>query len=200
MPIPEYPAEAPSRADHAALLQRVAQPFLLFSAVLTLLLIASDWYLLPRLTRVEVTGSVLDASGLQERKNELAERIAGLEEKRERFALAIHDAAYDALKERKLSLESFLDLQSLVRETAAGVTDQADAVHISGFDYRPEQKNVRITGDVRHVDSRSMTVLAEFVDALRAQGFVASVETPPFTRADGPDGPHSPFAFSLTLR
>jgi hypothetical protein len=200
MPFPVPSPEAHPRSPAADILQRVAQPFLLFSAVLTLLLVASSWFLLPRLERVEVTGSVLDVPGLQAQKADLSAQVAVLEETRNRFALAIRDPAYDTLKQRRLSVESFADLQKSLRDAAAAVNEKEDAVHLSSFAYRPEEKTIRIGGDVRHVDSRSMTVLAEFVDALRRLPFVASVETPPFTRDDGPDGPHSPFAFTLTLR
>ena len=63
------------------------------------------------------------------------------------------------------------------------------------------EKIVEISGDVRNVGLRSMTVLAQFVDAVASLPSVASVQRPVFTREKDEDvGFHSPFTFHITLQ
>jgi hypothetical protein len=61
-------------------------------------------------------------------------------------------------------------------------------------------REVRVHGDVRGVGPGSMTVLAEFVDLLRAHPSVHALKAPAFTREDDPGvGFHSPFTLSFVF-
>jgi len=63
------------------------------------------------------------------------------------------------------------------------------------------QPVLRIRGEIRNVDTRTMTVLAEFAQSLTSLPAVASATTPTFAREeDSKIGFHSPFDITLTLK
>jgi hypothetical protein len=183
------------------ILRRIAIPFFLFSATLCGLLVLSWVQLMPRLTRVEVGGKTRDAAQMRGYKVQLAAQIQESEDKRRDFALPLRDADYDMLKEMRSAPLSYEDLRHALFAQAAAIVEHKDAVVIQRIDYAPLAKTVRLTGDVRNVESRSMTVLAEFTESVRQMPFVASVAPPRFERQDdAKTGAHSPFDFTLTLR
>lgn len=191
------PATVPA-SDMASILRRIAIPFFLFSATLCGLLVLSWEQLMPRLTKVEVGGKTRDAAQMRGYKLQLAAQIQESEDKRRDFALPLRDADYDLLKEMRSAPLPYEDVRHAL---FAAVTDHPDAVAIESIEYAPLAKTVRLTGDVRNVESRSMTVLAEFAESVRQMPFVASVTPPRFERQDdAKTGPHSPFDFTLTLR
>ncbi len=188
------------RASAATILRRVALPFFLFSTLLFGLLALSWFFLVPRLTRVEVVGSVLGYAELQERRSDLSQEILAAERRREDLTLAIHQPQYLALKAAREARLSLPELKVRLQDIAKKTVTQQDAIHVSALSYDVEKKVVAAEGDVRFVGSRSMTVLAEFVENLRADPAFASVSTPTFLREDDAvTGPHSPFSLTLTL-
>ena len=191
---------APRALDAAVALRRISYPLVIFSAMLAGMLLLSALFLLPRLTQVEVSGKEHNADQLLQYKASLLSQIAVREDDRRSFALAIHDATYTSLKEQRLSMRPFSDVLQSVQETAEGITSTKDAVHIKATDYDAVKKTLHVQGDVRFVETRSMTVLAQFLDALRALPFVHDIVAPSFAREEGPDGPHSPFSISITLQ
>ncbi len=59
---------------------------------------------------------------------------------------------------------------------------------------------LKITGDVRNVGPRSMTVLAQFTEELRSQPFTSEIRHPSFSRVQDKDGNFSsPFNIQIIL-
>jgi hypothetical protein len=188
------------RADAVQILRRVALPFFLFSAVLFGFLLLSWIFLVPRLTRIEVAGSVRGEQELEDRREELRREILAAERSRENLILAIHQPQYLALKAAREGRLSLPELRVRLDDIAKKTVDQQDAIHVSALAYDVEAKTVKVEGDVRFVGSRSMTVLAEYVENLRSSPAFASVSTPTFLREDDPiTGAHSPFSLTITL-
>ncbi len=175
--------------------------FALFSLSLLGLLALSQNFLLPRFTRIPVAGSLLTIDELQQKEDALSAAVEQAEVDRRELMLPSRDAAFQDLQEMKLASFSPLDLQRRLREVAATAGgDQPNAVAIQGFTYSSSGSLLRLTGDVSGVGARSMTVLAGFVDLLRAEPFVEQFEAPAFVREESPAGFHSPFAITIHLR
>lgn len=189
------------KTDSVEILRRIALPFFVFSVVLCALLTLSWFLLMPRLSRVEVGGTVRGLGEMQQHEVELRADILDAEQSRQNLILAIHEPQYLALKAVRNGRLSLSDVRSHIEAIAAQSVTQVDAVHLTRIDYDIAKKSLVIDGDVRFVGSRSMTVLAAFVDALKSDGAFATVSTPAFTREDDPvSGSHSPFSLTLTLR
>ena len=181
--------------------RRAALPFALFTGVLAGLLICSWYLLLPMFTRVEVGGSVLDLASLLTYRAQLQAELATAEEARAASLLPMRDASYETLKDRKRRAPSILGIRETLRSIARGITEQPDAVHLSRFALLPDGKTLQLSGDVRFVGPRSMTILAQFIDALENSPLVAAVSLPRFVREEDPvTGPHSPFSVNITLK
>jgi hypothetical protein len=193
------PFPASARLRFADLMARTGVPFFLFSATLTMLLLFSWLMLLPRITKVEVSGTARDPAEMLAYKSQLVAEIVADEQARRDAVLMLHDADYDRLKTAKETPLSFENIRSAIFSQAASLGEK-NAVTVGNLTYDLAGKSVRLQGDVRNVASRSMTVLAQFVEAVRALPFVASLTPPPFAREEGPDGPHSSFDFTFRLR
>lgn len=189
------------RPDAAAILWRVAWPLLVFSAALALLFSLSWALLLPRFARIEVGGKLQSIAEIRTYREALTAQIAAKEEGRRQSVLAVHDPAYDMLKEQRRARLSFDALKGKLTEHAKSVTGKDDAIVFSTFDYDPDGRTLATQGDVRNMGTRSMTMLAAFALSLNKLPFIAEATTPAFTREeDAVFGPHSPFSITLTLR
>ncbi len=185
----------------AEILRRIAMPFLLFAAVLAVLLMLSWSMLVPRLARVDVGGRTLTAEEIRAYRVDLAAQIVAGEGQRRDLVLSVQDPAYIALKQSRRSALPVTQLLAELETQAAAGADQPDAVHLSFLRYDILSGSGSLRGDVRFVGSRSMTVLASFVDVLGRLPVLASVTPPPFIREDDPvTGAHSPFALSFTVK
>ncbi|MDD5623539.1 MAG: hypothetical protein PHI23_02415 [Candidatus Peribacteraceae bacterium] len=184
------------------ILRRVALPFALFCVVLLSFLLLSWFLLFPRIARVDLHGSLVGAGDLRAREQELAAKVALLEEQREEYLSPLDDTAFGRLKVLKAEQPSFLEVRASVLEAAQGaVPEQEDAVAIGSIRYLEGGRRLSITGDVRNVGFQSMTILAQFVETLGHLPGVVSVDPPAFTRESDPViGPYSPFSLTLTLR
>ncbi len=189
-------------SSFGTILERTALPLFLFSALLCALLTASQFFILPRLAQVEVSGQKRGISDMLEYRDQLQSRISEAETLRRRLALSGEDPRYGFLKSERDGQTALEDLQVLIHaqvEVAKG-DSEADIV-IQSFTYDPTAKTVELTGDVRSAGTRSMTVLAAFVDGLQQSKQIATLASPLFTREDDPaTGPHSPFHFTLHLK
>lgn len=184
---------------HSAL-QRAALPFLIFCAVLAGMLLLSALILLPRLTRVEVGGVERNLTGLAQYAAELKSGIAESETKRSLALLPINDPVYRALRAEKQSQPSFLALRNVIFQKAKEAASEPGAVAIQSLVYNEETRTIQMSGDVHSVGVRSMTVLAQYVEALRMIPGVSSLDAPRFVREEDPRiGPHSPFSLTLHL-
>ncbi len=188
-------------ASPAEILRRVAMPFLLFATVLTALLMLSWSMLVPRLARVDVGGRTLTAEEIRAYRTDLAAQIVTGEGQRRDLVLSVQDPAYIALKQSRRGALSATQLLSELETQAKASADQPDAVHLSFLRYDILSGSGTLRGDVRFVGSRSMTVLASFVDVLGRLPILSSVTPPPFVREEDPvTGAHSPFALSFTIK
>jgi len=198
--MPETAIPAP-RPDPSVVLWRIGLPFSIFSAVLALILTVSWVFLLPRYTRIEISGTLRNAAQIRAHRAELTSQIATKEEERRQLVLAVHDPQYNVLKEHRRNRVSLEDLRTQLQEHAATITGKTDVVRWNSFEYDPEGKTLHIRGDIHNVETRSMTVLAEFAQSLKTLSFVASATTPAFTREEDPKtGFRSPFDITLTLQ
>ena len=187
-------------ARGVSVIERVCLPFFLFSAVLAFVTLLLRFVVLPPLLKVEVGGTPRDVSMMRVVRRQLEQDIRNLEERRQEILLPLRDQTFDVLKSREKLSRSFLMLRDTLEKQAQAVSRQPDAVHISMFEYVPQEKQLVVSGDVRFVGPRSMTVLAQFIDSIEALPFVSSVTKPAFDRMEDPTtGFHSPFSVRITL-
>ncbi len=203
-PFPLYYQETlmsphPHRATALEIGERIALPFLLFTAVLAGMLFLSWSLFLPRLTRVDVNGKTWTAQELREEKSRLTADVLQAEESRRMQMLSVHDPAYQALKHQRADAASYDDVLRVLRAQAKDAAGDA-TINFDSLSYDVAAKTVKVTGDVRDAGPRSMTVLAAFIEQLCRSSMVDHLDPPAFTRADDAKiGPHSPFIFTVYL-
>lgn len=181
---------------------RFAFPLFVFAAALSLALSLSWWFLLPRLAGVPLHGELMYGASLVQFYADLNDRVDALEEERNHLVLPGQDPLSQFLHQLRRSDIALVPLiMALARSAAQVVPDHPDAVFLESFAYDAEKHTLTLTGDVRRVGPRSMTVLAEFIEALPRIPIVSAVEHQRFTREEDPEGDfHSPFALLLRLR
>lgn len=181
---------------------RVAFPLFAFAVVLACALSLSWLLFLPRLAGAQLHGKTLYGSSLTQFYADLRDRISAQEEARNRLVLPGRDSLSQFLRRLRRSSASLASLFAAVTRSAEDTAhDRPDAVFLESFQYDAAGKVLTLTGDVRHVGPRSMTVLAEFVEALRRIPSVEEVEHPRFLREEDEQGEfHSPFSLLLRLR
>lgn len=191
---PSTPASQPLRE----ILSRMASPLLLFAAILFGLLLLSYVLLLPRFTNLHrPDGTALSPRAIARYKHALAADLATAEEERIRLVLPINDKTFDELKERKRAL-TFVELREELLQAAARI-GETDAV-LSLAHLAIDGDAVTVEGDVRNVGTRSMTVLAAYVEEVAGLPFVLDLERPSFTRERQSDGSfRSPFVLRFRL-
>lgn len=205
------PLSAPPRAfanavaphpKFADILRSAAGPLALFSAVLAFLLFLSWLLVLPRFTQVTVRGKLLSPAALAVHVRSVREELAAAQSKRDALILPLDQTSYAAFMQEKIDAVSPGQVRAAILGIAQSlVPEQRQAVLLTSFVFTPQEKTLQLSGDVRHVGLRSMTVLAQFVDAVSALPSVAGVQRPVFTREqDAEIGFHSPFTFRVTLQ
>ncbi len=196
-----FPTEPGLTVVVAEAMTKAAKPFLIFSACLAVLLLLSLELLLPHLARVQVSGQSWDEAGLRAHRASLTADILTSERERRDGALSVRDDQYQTLKFARMSALSLERVTAEISAQAGAAAQDRGRIVIDAVDYDLAAKTVALRGDVRDAGPRSMTVLAAFVSLLGKSPLVASVEPPRFERVDdAAGGPHSPFAFTLTLR
>ncbi|NOS67867.1 MAG: hypothetical protein HOO67_05925 [Candidatus Peribacteraceae bacterium] len=190
-----------ARPTLSTILWRLSWPFFLFSFLFAALMAVSWTFLLPRYTLIDVGGTLRDAAQIRAYRSELGTQIAEKEERRRQLVLAVHDPQYETLKQQRRERVSLDELRKALSDHATKITGKEDRVRWSSFDYDPNAKTLHMRGYVGNVETRSMTVLAEFSQSLKSLPFVASATTPSFSREEDPKtGFHSPFDITLSLR
>lgn len=181
---------------------RFAFPLFAFAAVLFAALFLSWWLFLPRLAGVPLHGEMMYGSSLVQFYADLRDHVDALEEARNRLVLPGQDPLSQFLRQRRRSDVSLVSLSAtLTRSAEETVPDHPDAVLLESFQYDVAHHTLTLTGDVRNVGPRSMTVLAEFIEKLRSIPTVEAVEHQRFLREEDPKGMfHSPFTLLLRLR
>ena len=186
----------------AAILHRTAVPFALFSAVLASLLLVTRETVLPALLSVEIGGSVRNVQELKTYHEALQEQVDRKEKQRNKLILPMEGSKYQNLTDWKQSQYELSFLTSSFAQVAKKIPglEGKSAVYIHSLKYYPIDNAMEVTGDVRNVGPRSMTVLAEFLEEVQVQPFVKEVKHPTFTRAeDKKIGFYSPFTLSISL-
>lgn len=179
---------------------RIAEPLLLFSLALCGLLLLSSVLLLPRLTQFAVDGTDATPIDIADHVRGLRAQLIELEQKRDLLVLPELDPDYEDLRERKRSRMNLSDVRAELLQAAAKLPNADHAVALARFSYDAEMRSVEVTGNVRNVGTRSMTVLASYSDAVAALPFVAEFQRPVYTReGDEQNGFHSPFTFRFLL-
>ena len=183
------------------ILKRVALPFLLFSAVLFGFLTLSWYLLLPKLTTIEVAGQQRNAMQLKKYVVDLQANVLKMEDVRRELVTPLRSGLYGAAKEFKSSVNDPLSLRSQIFEIAADlVPDQNDVIDINILRLNLSKGTLHLEGAVQNAGPRSMTILAQFVEALKELKWVSDVNLPRFTREyDIEKGYFSPFVFQLKL-
>lgn len=194
---------SPSSATHSEpvqdILERAALPLLLFAAVLLVLLFLSWFSILPRFTRFAVANTTLSPTEMAAYVTQQQSSLATLEQKRNRLVLPEQDPGYTALKTEKRTMVNALDVQTLLLQVAGDLHEGPNAITLSHLDYDASTSVVSVSGDVRDVGLRSMTVLASYTESLETMPFVQHLIRPAFTREQNADGTfHSPFTLSFT--
>lgn len=183
------------------LVHRLGLSLLLFSGSLTLLLFLSWLFVLPRFTQFVVQGEERPATALIAEREALERKLREALEKRDRLLLPVHDETYAMLRRARDNRASSLDIWNHLRSRAAAAAGSPAAIALEEIAIDTRANTVRLAGDVRNVGPRSMTILAQFTEALRGVSFVASLTPPAFTREEEKDGTfHSPFSLAFSLR
>jgi len=183
-------------------LRRGSVSLLLFSFVLCGALVCSKVFLLPRYTRVEVDGKFRDVESLRAHHVSLQASILESEQERDVLIFPVHDDLYQSLvKEKHLQPDS-VELLKRVQNIADQFTNNGTRrVFLNSLEVHGSDRSVVLNGDVRNAGPRSMTLLAQFVEALRALPVVQELSNPQFKRQVNADGSYkSPFTISIILR
>ncbi len=176
-------------------------PIFVFAVVLVSLLSLSLAIVLPVLAQVEVNGQSHDLQSLRLTRDRMAAELLRREREREQGVLSVTDPTYDALKEFRGDLPSFAALREQLRRLTESLVPEEDAIVMQEYLLEPGEKTLTITGDVRNVGPRSMTVLAQFAEELGRLPSVSAVKPPLYRRVEEADGSmHSPFTIVLTLQ
>lgn len=178
-------------------LKRILPPLFLFSLVFLGLLALSWALVLPRYTSLDLNGQLIQASDVPAYAMDLEHQITELEAQRDALTVPLRDPLYIAARAHGRMYVMLEDVENLLSSVLSD-TSYSENVVFQTIDI--DRNMVTIVGDVRGVGPSSITVLAEFVDALSASDEVTNVIAPPFTRVDDPViGIHSPFTMSFSV-
>lgn len=191
-----------TRTSAADLSLRMSQTLLLCTGVLCAILTLSYFFILPHITVVEVAGTERTPTGIREYQEQLQASLLGMEEQRRELILPVQDEQYRALvREKHGTSDLLLYWRSLRSAAAQALPESAESIVFSRLALEPQNGVLTVSGDVRNVGPRSMTVLAQFVNELRAQPWVKALPNPVYQRlSDAGIGTYSPFELRLTLQ
>lgn len=180
------------------ILQRVSVPLFLFSIALFGLLFASRLFLLPRFTHFTIQGQVFDASEVAVYERSLNAQLITMEDERMELALPVSDDAYTTLKTQQREQPRMVAILSQMKQAAARAGIDVHQLHIASVSLDAHARKLYVEGDVRNAGTRSMTLLAGFVEEIESQ--FTDVVRPSFTRAtDAAIGMHSPFSLTFVV-
>ena len=193
----QIPEQAPQKTSFKAILDRIAEPFAIFSVALFVLLLIAQIGVLPLFNKFDIKGQKLNPNQLSQYKAQLVQKVNDAESARNDLILPIKNETYHLLQARKDTLPDIAtvkaSLQSAARETQGSGTIVLSRIHAEGA-------TIAVRGDV-HAGLSSMTVLASFVEKVESLPFVGTFTRPAFTREEDPVlGAHSPFTFSFTSK
>lgn len=183
------------------ILRRTSVPFLLFAAVLVVLLLLSWFLLLPNVTHIEVSGSLRSVTDLQAYKRHLSDQITGLEKKRNANLLPSQDSLYRKIIAMKDNRLRFQEVRQEVTHTARTfLAGSPDVISFRSLTYDAVNETAKIAGEVHDAGLQTMTIQAQFIDALSHIPFVRDIKSSHFTREKDDEGKYiSPFTIQLFL-
>lgn len=190
---------APSAQPLQVIIRRSSMPLLLFSVVLFILLVISYATLLPQFTQVHrPDGTAMSPQEIAKYRQTLTAQLATEEAERVKLVSAVADDTYTELKNNKRERISLMELREELAQAASRLGEKEGSVVLVKVGMDAE--TVTLEGDITNVGTRSMTVLAAFVDQLEKLSFVKDLQRPAFTREQKADGSfHSPFLLRFTL-
>lgn len=187
-------------SPQTTILQRIAPPFFSFSFVLFCSLVASQAFLLPRLTTFRVGEVDVSVDEAQAYERTLRAEVISLEDQRKRFVLPHIDDVHDDLMRLKRRTPSVVDVRARVDAAMRGVAEPEGAtVRIDAVNLDAATRTVTVRGAVEDPKPSSMAVLGAAVDAVRGLEGVLDLAPPALTREEIPGGYRSPFTFSFRL-
>ncbi|MDP7247527.1 MAG: hypothetical protein QF741_02785 [Candidatus Peribacteraceae bacterium] len=211
-------ANHPSVGD---VLHHVSVPFLIFTAVLLGFLSLSATLILPQLTQVDIAGKEHDAVELKELVKKLDTRVQELERARGEFVTPLREGLFGDAMDQKYNSRDLLLFRSKLEEitqqieTASlrpasakatagkqgyGWQENKNTISISSMTFDQRELSLEVEGKVQNVGPRSMTVLAQFINAVQEAEWVSDISPPKFTREhDEESGFYSPFIFTILL-
>ena len=183
----------------AKVVRRVVVSFFLFTTVFTGILLISELFVLPRLTRVEIDGTERSVSDVKELHTKLSASLIELEEERNKYVLPLQNELWNIMKSIKYDQSGFVIQKERVERAADDfVMERKKVVFIDSLHFDAETNVLNVRGDVRNVGPRSMTILAQFTESVRALPFVSSVQNPNYSREYSEEkGTHSPFVLRI---
>lgn len=192
-------SECAASQPFSTIVERSATPLLLFSGSLFSLLLLSWIFLLPKFTSVErPDGTAMTPSAIAAYTRTLAANVSEAEKNRAMFVRAVHDETYRTLVDARAASLTPLDIEQYLRQAAARLGEREAGITFSRIVV--DKHIVIVEGDIRNVGTRSLTVLAAFIDSVEQLSIVTDFKRPAFTRETLPDGSmHSPFTFTFTL-
>jgi hypothetical protein len=193
----QIPEQAPPRHSFRQILDRIAEPFAIFSVALFVLLLVAQVAVLPLFNKFEINGQKLKPNQLAQYKAQLVQKVNDAESARNDLVLPIKNETYHLLQAQKDALAPIATvkaaLEAAARETQGSGSIALSRIHVDGT-------TVTVRGDVR-AGLSSMTVLASFVEKVESLPFIGTFTRPAFTRETDPVlGAHSPFVFSFTSK
>ncbi len=172
-----------------------------FSATLAVALLISATVGLPLLASV-ATGAATTPGRVHERSAELSRQIAALEARRLMLVHPLSGSLYGTLLAERTQDRAWRVALNAVQQLAATfpADDGGAAVQITQIQLENDSGSLVLNGTVRGVGTRSMTVLAQFSEALQTLPNIETVQSPRFQRELDPNGPYSPFMIHLLLQ
>lgn len=193
----QTPEPAPEKQSARQILDRIAEPFAIFSVALFVLLLIAQVAVLPLFNKFDINGQKLRPNQLAQYKAQLVQKVNDAESARNDLVLPIKNETYHLLQAQKDALAPIATvkaaLEATARETQGSGSIALSRIHVDGT-------TVTVRGDVR-AGLSSMTVLASFIEKVESLPFIGTFTRPAFTRETDPVlGAHSPFVFSFTSK
>lgn len=180
---------------------RIAVPFFSFSFVLFGAFLASQTFLLPKLTTFTVGDVDVSVDEAIAYERQLRAEVISLEDKRTELVLPYIDDAHDALMKAKRDAPSIVAIRTDVERAMHAIAEKTggsatvDAMHIDN-----DTSRVTVRGSVFDPSPSSMATLAAAIDAVRALPGITDLNPPALTREKVDGGYRSPFRFTFIVQ
>lgn len=182
-------------------IRRILHSFSIFMLVLVGMLFCSRFLFLPKLTRVQVAGEDRNIQEVRDYHAKLTAQLLEAETQRMQLLLPVQDDRYRSLITVKHRAFSFEDIRDRFKNVAQQFADGEVQTVFFGEITLHDVQVLDVSGEVRNVGQRSMTVLAQFIEALRMLPIVSEVQNTRFTRSFTEEkGDFSPFTLNVILQ